>query len=305
MTLLQEIQRDLVNESADITNILRKCKILAAKLGNKEFDDWLENELNGYSDTDALPNYRILETESVGNFGGFMGAQMTNSPIPLSCLPPKYQERYRTAHLREPISYYIPLVHSSKPGESLQSPWSADAIKYIGDKIYKNFILLSARQVIPYGSITALIDTVRNRTLSFILQIESSNPDAGEAPLHSKPVPEATVQQVFTTYIMGNVSNMSAGSQNISTQINVTYNDFASLKGYLKSIGVAAEDIDELDTALKEDKTSSPEDGIGKRAKGWIAKMKKKAETGAWQMTVQVAANLLSTAISTYLKAPP
>ena len=33
MSLLDEIQSDLVNESADLSNILRKAKILASALG--------------------------------------------------------------------------------------------------------------------------------------------------------------------------------------------------------------------------------------------------------------------------------
>ncbi|MFA4987111.1 MAG: hypothetical protein WC712_11035 [Candidatus Brocadiia bacterium] len=48
MTLLQEIQAACVDPNTDIVTLLRKCKILAVRLGNNEFKKWVDSELSGY-----------------------------------------------------------------------------------------------------------------------------------------------------------------------------------------------------------------------------------------------------------------
>jgi len=41
MSLLREITDAAVDTSVEISTLLRKCKVLAARLGNKEFDSWV------------------------------------------------------------------------------------------------------------------------------------------------------------------------------------------------------------------------------------------------------------------------
>ncbi len=48
MSLLREIQNAAVDETVSLAVLLRKCKILAARLGNIEFKTWVDKELNGY-----------------------------------------------------------------------------------------------------------------------------------------------------------------------------------------------------------------------------------------------------------------
>ena len=50
MTLLQEIQTETSSSGGDLATILRKCKILAARLGSEEFAQWITWELDGYPD---------------------------------------------------------------------------------------------------------------------------------------------------------------------------------------------------------------------------------------------------------------
>ena len=82
MSLLREIQNDAVNSNVKISDLLRKCKILAVRLGSTEFQSWINKELNGYSSEDELPEYRIIEVNSKGNFAGAFGASLTNIDIP-------------------------------------------------------------------------------------------------------------------------------------------------------------------------------------------------------------------------------
>ena len=54
MSLLREIQDSAVDAREPIGALLRKCKILAVRLGSSEFKSWVENELNGYPEKSEI-----------------------------------------------------------------------------------------------------------------------------------------------------------------------------------------------------------------------------------------------------------
>ncbi|WP_411860517.1 AbiTii domain-containing protein [Klebsiella aerogenes] len=54
MSLLREIQQAATDPSFDLPSLLRKCKILASRLGSPEFKQWVNFELNGYPDLGNL-----------------------------------------------------------------------------------------------------------------------------------------------------------------------------------------------------------------------------------------------------------
>jgi hypothetical protein len=300
MTLPREIQSDVVN-NVEISTILRKCKILATRLGNEEFKRWVEFELNGYTSKDDLPEYRVLKVESHGNFIG-VAWQFTDIPIPPSSIPEKYRDIVTTVYFMDPIVYYHSLITSTEGSTDLSQPWPADLISLVGAKIYKNMNCSNAWKVISRGTIASLLDQVRNRVLSFALEIEGDAPNAGEAPPNTKPVSDERVAQVFNTVIQGNVGNIAAGSQTITydTEITVNQNDLGSLKQYLASLGIGKKDLEELDQAVREDRQSKVRGDLGEKVKGWLGRMISKAGSSSWKIATHVAANLLVKAISAY-----
>jgi hypothetical protein len=48
VTLLRDIQAAATESSVPVGVLLRKCKVLAARLGDERFAEWVELELNGY-----------------------------------------------------------------------------------------------------------------------------------------------------------------------------------------------------------------------------------------------------------------
>ena len=70
MNLLDDIRADLVNESASLSNTLRKAKILASQINLPEFKEWLDFELSGYSveGYKDVPPYRSFRPVNLGMF---------------------------------------------------------------------------------------------------------------------------------------------------------------------------------------------------------------------------------------------
>jgi len=304
MSLLREIQAGAVETNVDISVVLRKCKVLAARLGNEDFELWVERELNGYPSIEEIPDYRIIRhVESYGYLLGFGGAQVKNSPIPASSIPEEYRESITTVYFAEPISYYSSLVIQQRGELTLHFDWPGDLVAYLSDKIYQGgWHLARAWRVIATSSIVSLVDTVRNRVLSFALEIEKDAPDAGEAPPGHKQIAGERVQQVFNTYIQGGVAQIAAGNQTIrsDTNIKIIRNDFDSLKQFLSSLEVGEDDIRELDEAIREDGKFEKETGFGGKVRAWLGKMISKTASGSWKIATAHAVNLLTKALMQY-----
>ncbi len=215
MSLLRQIQDAAIDSSVDLPTLLRKCKVLAARLGNEDFKRWIDNELSGYDKKDDLPEYRILNVNSKGHFGGPFGSGLRNADIPLMCLPEDFRESLGHSYMMQPVAAMASLVASGKSG-TLQEPWNPDLVAHFGNRIYERMVCMQAWKVIPASAIVAALDTVRTRVLNFVLEIEAQNPAAGEAMSNEKPVPQETVQHIFNTYITGDVQNLSSGSTNVS-----------------------------------------------------------------------------------------
>jgi hypothetical protein len=225
MSLLREIQDAAIDSSTDLAVLLRKCKVLAARLGSPEFKQWVENELSGYDDIESLPDYRVLRVNSKGHFSGPFQSGLRYADIPLLCIPEELHKNLSHSYLTQPVASLESLIKESKSG-TLQEPWNPDLVAYVGQKIYEGMNCMQAWKVIPTAALVAALDAVRNRVLNFVLEIEAESPAAGEAPVNSKPVSQEKVHQIFNTYITGNVQNVATGSTNVKQKaISKTENE--------------------------------------------------------------------------------
>lgn len=301
MGLLREIQDAAVDSQTDILVVLRKCRVLASRLGHEEFKKWVQCELDGYPKDEKLPDYRILQCQSQGHFSGPFGSGMKNAPIPLNYLPKKLHPHLTVVKFVESIASLSELVKSDK-SEALRSTWPADALPLVADKFYENMVLVQAWKTISRAAVVGIIETVRNRVLNFALELEAAAPDAGEGSPRTKPVAEEKVSQVFNIQIMGSVGNLASGSSHFSQKstLEITTGDFDSLRAYLKSVDVERDDIAELERAIKADPKPEPGKGLGKKVGEWIGKMVAKSAQGIWTVSTSAAGKVLADAISIY-----
>lgn len=302
MSLLRDIQNVAVDSTTDISTLLRKCKILAARLRNTEFIEWVDSELNGYEKVESLPVYRILDVESQGHFAGSFGRTLNNAPIPPSCLPKEFRDQITKSYLMAPISAYSSLI-DNKDRNNVREQWPADFVALYAGEIYRDLNCISAWKVIPFNALVAIVDTIKTRILNFAMEIEGEAPDAGEAPLNEPPLPQKRVSQVFNTYISGTVQNVATGSSNFSQEgdFQISVGNFKQLRDYLSSQGLSENDIDSLEEAIEKD-NENKESGIGNSVQTWIGNMIGKASTGAWNVSTSIASTLLGKALSKYFE---
>ncbi len=279
--------------------------MLASRLGSREFADWIEHELNGYPEAATLPDYRVSEVNSNGHFVGAFGRQIRNGAIPLSNVPAEYRDRVKWMRNRQPISALQDLLTRKEEG-TFHAPWPPDLVKFIAEDVYQDMTCLGAWQVIPRGSVVAAVDAVRNRILSFALEIEAVAPGAGEASPGTLPVAAERVQQVFQTNIFGGtVGNVATGGEHIEQSVHnvVSQGDWAQLDARLKEMGFDQDDRGALKSAIDEDKAEK-KPGIGRAVAAWLGNALAKAASGLLTVSVNVASKVLPTLVSSYLGLP-
>ncbi len=104
MSILNEIQAAAVDGESDLGALLRKCKVLAARLGSEPLENWVLWESNGYPENVEVPDYRTWELQLTGHFFGPFGSGIQNAPIPLVCVPDKFRKHYERYECRQSIA---------------------------------------------------------------------------------------------------------------------------------------------------------------------------------------------------------
>lgn len=231
MSLLREIQNAAIDSNVELPVLLRKCKLLASRLGNSDFTNWVEYELNGYPEEEKCPSYRILKVSSKGHFSGAFGSGLRNADIPTANLPEELRHHLENFSLKQGVAALETLAKESKP---LQAPWDSNITARFAADFYENMNCLQAWRPISQNSLVAILDIVKNKILSFCIEIERSNPDAGESLLNSEPIQQEKVTQIFNTNIFGSGHNIATGSTHVN-QTNKN-NDKALFDGLLNSI---------------------------------------------------------------------
>ncbi len=125
MTLLRRIQEAAVESKSNISNLLRQCSILAARLGHEGFKKWVDDESNGYPPAVELPPYRVIKgMQSTGHFMGPFGEQITNVPLPLGNVPEPLRRRITQVEFRQGVGGLTAMIEGHN--EDLISPWPGD-----------------------------------------------------------------------------------------------------------------------------------------------------------------------------------
>ena len=239
MTLLQEIQRETSSSGGDLATILRKCKILAARLGSEEFARWITWELDGYPDDQPMPPYRQIAVQGYADFVSIVW-KVSRQPIFWPVLEKKAYEQLHPFEFRKGIAQASALIE----GATIPRP---DLALLLQDKMFPDMNCVGAVVEISGNEFAQLLSSVKNRILDFVLQIEAEYPDAGEAPPNTHPVPAEKLQPLVQNFF-GPVSNVAHNSHSLSQTATVGVSD-AELRKLITELGGR---LDELQLGVDE-----------------------------------------------------
>ena len=299
MNLLEDIQKDAIDTSSDLGSLLRKCKVLAARLKSKELEDWLIWESNGYPENVPVPEYRIWSLEIKGHFAGAFGSGLKNASIPIISLPKEVQHYYNTYEFRMSIGAAESALKDYKNGMIQIS--TGDLAVTLGVGVYQDMNCLQCWAEFSPANLDELFNAVRERVLDFSLALWKEYPNAGEINSDtSESISSNKVTQILNTKIYGGNTNLTGTANNSPITLNITSNDFDAVSHVLKNNGLSDKDLAELHSALSADKPPQTPGKFGPKVSSWIVRMMKKAAEGTWNIAIGTAANLLAGTISKY-----
>ena len=161
--LVLELQKDALDNSINITDLVRKALVVARKLKITELLDWAISELNGYHTGADVPQYRRLAGE-VRYFDPYRGewCPVLFSDEELARLS---SERPNPSALGELDS----IRNNLKEKQSIYMPLTTKLEKLIMESMEIN-----ARPVfvVNEGSFHGIFDAVRNGVLEWALKLE-------------------------------------------------------------------------------------------------------------------------------------
>jgi AbiTii len=196
--IISQIQVDILNPQTGVETILLKAKVLAYSLGNDDFKKWVKNELDGYKDSNELPDYRIRDTIVIGTFSNGVYIQ-SGSTIAITDIEPDLRESTSKLYIAHGISSLEEMTKKEQLCMPLQGEWIHLYNIYNANRLsVGHYQLIDAYRPITGAALSQVVGTIKSRLQDFILEI-SSNWD-----MNQKSIPADRIEQIFQFTIINN-----------------------------------------------------------------------------------------------------
>jgi AbiTii len=213
--LLDEIIGLLGDEQASLTGALLKTKILLHQIGKKELVEWVNSELNGYSEGADVPPYRIVPSTVLANLAN-MAMRYSSHPIPIGHLKPERQESLEHSTMVQSLAVLEGLVSSSTETSLARNlPMELNAV--LGKSLGNGFRVERAWCTISTHDIKGIFAQVRSRLLDFLLELKDTIGDtANESDLKEK-TSSVDANSMFNNAVFGPNATILVGHQSSIT----------------------------------------------------------------------------------------
>lgn len=285
------------SKEGTLSEAMLKTKVLLSQIGKKEPIEWINKELNGYDDSDELPEYRVLETQIMGNIVTITG-RWSAHPLPVHHLEKNFREKWLEARMTQPLAVLEKLIE--KDGGQLVRPIPLEANGLFDEGLTEGAHVERAWCNIQPSNVSNIIFQVRSRLLDFVLALNEELPD--ELTKDTKEKTRAIdADSMFRNAIHGNNNTIVIGSHNQNIANN-TQGDFNGLAETLRKHNLPEEDILALKNAVENDVGGRDEESkeFGPAVKNWIGNVMQKAANAAWQIELSLAANLIMSSLQRY-----
>jgi len=271
MKLIDEIIDILSSEEVNLENALIKTKILLHKMGEKSLLTWVNSELNGYSNLEDIPKYRIVSTAIYGTATNGYATTWTNHRLPISHLTKKEQEYLTILKFKESISSLESLAKSKNLSSDIPTEFCPKFNKGLAKGIYVE----SAYRGISNTQILEILTKIRSRLLDFILELSDNFSNLEENVDLKEESKKMNTKELFNHTIFGDNTTIIVGNDNSNNSHQVK-NNMDELFRVLKECEINDKELVELEDAIEKDTSNSLKE-YGKNVKDWVKKISGKA----------------------------
>lgn len=174
-TLLRSLREVLLDESQPLAGLLRKCLLLGAETGSDSLREWARNELNGYGDTDQVPEYRNVRGVpiSVDSMSGNTWAK--GQIIDRHQLPQKAWE-----YVPDDFPFKQPIEELERLAEQKRLSFTSPGLSY-AQTIWNGELgafqnIISMSYVMSGSAVTGIVGQVRTRLVDLVADLTADTP---------------------------------------------------------------------------------------------------------------------------------
>lgn len=242
-SVVLELQKEVTQPNCDIVSVLRRAHLIASKLGLKDFNQWIVNELNGYSIQNDAPEYRTVS-------GQLKAFNPYNGWIPVMLNEPELEDLICHPKMINSISEIVSLCKGEN--SRIIMPLPAEIQKEV-NRMCDNQIPMQFALHISKTAAADIIEKVKNTLIEWTLELEEKGV-LGEDMSFSEQEKEkakSIPQQVNNYYGSTNVINGTADK----IQANAGYSVTAHF-----DYEIAKNAVDEIDESIQKSEELSQDD---------------------------------------------
>lgn len=247
--LIHNLRNDAVDETVPLSRLLRRAKILSSLLRNDSFKSWVHNELDGYDSETEVPKYRMAVSPAQGTFVSRFSMVRNVVVLPRYNLPEVVKSITYDYNFVQSVGEIEALIESIgvSDEDNFQVPWPAEAVLLARDAIRMDdgAQLVEAYQLVTPAMLARVLDSVRNRLLDFVLELEELDPEIAESERKIPSLPSGEVAQALNVTIYGD-NNVVASGKGISQSVSIQTGEVLPI-------------LDQIVEALRKDKSLSEE----------------------------------------------
>ncbi len=242
--MIKDLISDIAYDKINLSQALSCSKLLAYKISNDNFKEWLRKELEGYDYNDTLlPQYRRINCQMFITHSLPNGQQHSKPVIVVDGAKPEFYEEVNYFRILEPISVIEQQISELKEIGYVQLT-AEEAHNICADDKYQKWVVGGYRKV-GKGQFQNVIELTKQKLLDTLLELDNQFPDLTNDFNNTKDNMEK-VQNIITNNIYGDNNPL-----NIAAGLNVEQKEIQNIfkeKDYneLEKLGVNKKEIDEL-----------------------------------------------------------
>jgi hypothetical protein len=163
-----KILKELANDEISLDVAFSRLMIIASDINDEELRKWALKELNGYGKDDECPSYRFIKSNKILYTGFNRNCQVTNMPLPLSCIPDECQKRLGNIMEDRSIASLLSII-KDKQTMGHDVTFLAPAIyEYSGGMIQ----CASIHVTFDYINFNGILSSIRTKLLDVFIELD-------------------------------------------------------------------------------------------------------------------------------------
>ncbi|HEY0833491.1 MAG TPA: hypothetical protein VGE72_06230 [Azospirillum sp.] len=231
--LVLQLQADALDPDVGIADLLRKAKVVAAKLDLAEFREWIEHELNGYAGRSDIPEYRRVHAR-------VKARHPRGIWVPIIIEDHDVEQTVSSCEVGQAIGALEDVIERSKK----DAGFLAFPLPGAAQQILARWTGFNTEYQLHFDASNAsgILDAVRNRVLDWSISLEKAG-ITGEGMTFSgrekevaKAISSGNTYNIQNVGVLGDVAHSS-----ISTHQSVTYtaNQLSEIRSVVEQIDAA------------------------------------------------------------------